>query len=294
MPSSAAPISLTLSAMVSSGTSEFDSGGACMLGALLGDIIGSVYEFAPIKTTDFDLFQRSSTYTDETVLTLAVAHAIFQSENYQFHIRRFAKAHPDVHGGYGNNFKFWLYTGGHEPYHSGGVGPAARVSPIGWAFPDLPKTCAEAEKSARATQDHPDAIKGAVAVAHAIFLGRTGSSLAQMKNEIASAYEFNLDTPLSDARMSHVFDATAPCAVPLALRCVFEADSCEDAIRNAVSLGGDADTLASLAGGVAEAFFGVPATLEREVMKRLPEQFADIIYRFQSFTNGQQEKRLSA
>lgn len=265
-----------------------------MLGALLGDIIGSVYENAPIKTTSFELFQSASAHTDETVLTLAVAHAILQAESYQFHIRRFAKTYADVSGGFGNNFKFWLHTGGDAPYHSLGVGPAARVSPVGWAFPDLQTTCIEAEKAARATHDHADAIKGAMAIAHAIFLGRTGASLVRMKSEITSTYDYELDSPLCDVRMQHAFDSTSPVAVPLALRCVLEAQNCEEAIRNAVSLGGDADTLASMAGGVAEAYFGLPAPLEHELMKRLPEPFVDIIRRFEVIRKNVYEQKLSA
>lgn len=259
-----------------------------MLGSLLGDIVGSIYEHEPIKTTEFEFFHPNCHFTDETVLTLAIANAIIRSEGYQFNIRKFAKEHADVPGGYGNNFKFWLYTGGEQPYKSIGVGPAARVSPVGWAFDNLETTLIEAEKTARATHEHPDAIKGALAVAHAIFMGRKGSQVAEMKKEIAEKYSYNLDLFLDDIRHQHTFDATTPTAVPLALLCVIEARSTEDAVRNAVSLGGDSDTLASIAGAVAEAFFGIPDALKQEVLKRLPESFLNVMAHFREYQAAHQ------
>ncbi|MFZ9520678.1 MAG: ADP-ribosylglycohydrolase family protein [Silvanigrellaceae bacterium] len=248
-----------------------------MIGALLGDIIGSVYERDPIKNTTFELFSPLSRYTDETVLTIAIAHSINNAQGYQFNIRKFAKDNIDVPGGFGSNFKFWLYTGGDEPYNSLGVGPAARVSPIGWAFDSLPLTLSEAEKSAVATHAHPEAIKAARAVAHAIYLGRTGLQIEQLKQVLADTYGYDFGKTLNEIRPGVEFDSSAPVVIPQAFLSVFEANTTEDAIRNAVSLGGDSDTTAAIAGAVAEAFFGVPDNLKVETLKRLPESFLNVM-----------------
>lgn len=248
-----------------------------MIGALLGDIVGSVFERSPIKTTQFDFFSPTSRYTDESVLTIAIAHAINTAQAYQFNIRRFAKDNADVPGGFGSNFKFWLYTGGDEPYNSLGVGPAARVSPIGWAFDSLTQTLVEAEKSALATHSHPEAIKAAKAVAHAIYLGRTGLPITQLKQTLFDAYGYDLNETLDEMRPKVEFDSSAPVVILQAFASVFDANTTEDAIRNAISLGGDADTTASIAGAVAEAFFGVPDSLKKETLKRLPETFLNVM-----------------
>jgi ADP-ribosylglycohydrolase len=248
-----------------------------MIGALLGDIVGSIYEHNPIKTTQFEFFGAGCRYTDESVLTVAVANAINSSEGYQYNIRKYAKNYPDVPGGYGTNFKFWLYTGGSEPYNSLGIGPAARVSPIGWAFDNLQITLNEAEKSVLATHAHPEAVKAAKAVAHAIYMGRTGHSPADVKKIMNETYGYEAPNDLSEIRSKVEFDSSAPYQMPLALACVFEAKTAEDAIRNAVSLGGDADTLACIAGGIAEAFFGIPDPLKQETLRRLPNAFLNVM-----------------
>lgn len=262
-----------------------------MIGALLGDIVGSIYERNPIKTTQFELFGGGVHFTDETVLTLAVAHSINSAEGYQYNIRKFALRYPDVPGGYGSNFKFWLHTGGSEPYHSLGVGPAARVTPIGWAFDSLALTLTEAEKSALATHSHPESIKATCAVAHAIFLARNGSALSAVQSVLNETYGYTLGQPVDELRLQTSFDSTAPVVVPLALNCVFDARTTEDAIRNAVSLGGDADTLACIAGAIGEAFFGVPDTLKRETLSHLPEAFLNIMA---VFREQQQQQLLRA
>ncbi|NBO37877.1 ADP-ribosylglycohydrolase family protein [bacterium] len=248
-----------------------------MIGALLGDIVGSVYENNPTKSTEFILFSDHSHYTDESVLTLAVADSLVHFQGYQANLRKYAKAYADVPGGFGSNFKFWVYTGGQDPYNSMGIGPAARVSPIGWAFNDLNTTLTEAEKSARATHSHLEAIKGAIAIAHSIYLGRTGFPLLETKKLLSDSYGYNLSHYLDDLRTVQLFEQTAPEIVPRALVSVLEARTTEDAIRNAISLGCSSNTIASLAGAVAEAFFGVPDHLKQETLKRLPEPFLNIM-----------------
>lgn len=248
-----------------------------MIGALLGDLVGSVYTTDPIKTTDFEFIPPSARYTDESVLTIAIANAINRSENYQFNIRRFAKEYSDVQGGYGANFKFWLHTGGNEPYNSLGVGPAARVSPIGWAFDSLEVTLSEAGKSALATHSHNEAIKAARAIAHVIFLGRSGASVDECKRLLSELYGYSTDFCPDDVRASVAPDSAAPVVMPLIFSCAFAARTTEDAIRNAVSLGGQSDTLACLSGAVAEAFFGVPNPLKQELLRRLPEAFLNVM-----------------
>jgi ADP-ribosylglycohydrolase len=248
-----------------------------MIGALLGDLVGSAYKTEPIKTTEFDFISPTARYTDESVLTIAIANAINRSENYQFNIRRFAKEYADVQGGYGANFKFWLYTGGNEPYNSLGVGPAARVSPIGWAFDSLEVTLAEAEKSVLATHSHNEAIKAARSVAHIIYLGRNGASVGECKMLLSEHYGYAIDFNPDDVRASVVPESAAPVVMPLIFSCAFSARTTEDAIRNAVSLGGQSDTLACLSGAVAEAFFGVPNPLKQELLRRLPEAFLNVM-----------------
>jgi ADP-ribosylglycohydrolase len=248
-----------------------------MIGALLGDIVGSIYERNPIKITQFEFFGAGCHYTDESVLTVAVANAINSSEGYQYNIRRFAKNFPDVPGGYGSNFKFWLYTGGSDPYNSLGVGPAARVSPIGWAFDNLQVSLDEAEKSVLATHSHPEAVKAAKAVVHAIYLGRTGHSPTDVRALLTDTYGYLVPDDLNIIRPKVEFDSSAPAVLPLAFACVFEARTTEDAIRNAVSLGGDADTIASIAGAIAESFYGVPDSLKQETLRRLPSAFLNVM-----------------
>ncbi|MBM3381906.1 MAG: ADP-ribosylglycohydrolase family protein [Betaproteobacteria bacterium] len=257
-----------------------------MLGSLLGDIVGSAYKSEPVRTTEFELFPQNAHYSDETVLTLAIAHAVIRVEGYQFHLRQFAKDNADVPGGFSTNFKFWVFTGGSEPYHSMGQGPATRVAAVGWAFEDLATTLREAEKSARATHDHPEAIKGAVAMAHAIYLGRTGGHLLEMKKTIAEHYGYNLDGSIDELRYQNLSDATAPVSVPLALLAVLEARTTEDAIRSAVSLGWNSDALGCMAGALGEAFYGVPDPLKKEVLKRLPEKFLNIMAHFREFQSA--------
>lgn len=258
-----------------------------MLGALLGDIFGSAQKSAPSGEIDFDLSHPQASFTDETVLTIAIASAIANGESYQYSIRKFAKAYPDVLGGYGSNFRFWLHTGGDEPYRSLGVGPAARVSPVGWAFDDLSTTLIEAEKTARATHSHTDAIKGALALAHAIYLGKKGFDTDSVRRTIGENYGYNLEQSLYELQSVPLVDATTPAVMPLVFTAAFEAKSTETAIVNSLRFGGPVGAIASMTGALAESFYGIPEHLKQEVLRHLPETFLNVMAHFREIQANQ-------
>lgn len=250
-----------------------------MLGSIAGDIIGSPYEGRPITTKQFSLFTAHSRFTDDTVLTVATAWALLHAEGYAEAYRKFGRAHPNC--GYGGSFRHWLFHPDRGPYNSYGNGSAMRVGPVGFALGSLEEVLAEAGRSAEVTHNHPEGIKGAQAVALAVFLARTGAGKPAIKAEIAGRFGYNLDRRLEDIRETYGFDVTCQGSVPEAIIAFLEADGVEDAIRNAVSLGGDSDTQACIAGGIAEAFYGgVPDPIAAEARKRLPEEFLEIMDAF--------------
>ena len=252
-----------------------------MLGAIAGDIIGSVYEWQRTKTTDFPLFSPDSTFTDDTVLTIAVAQSILSGKSYRECVIDFATRYPNR--GYGGFFRQWIKAGDLEPYNSFGNGSAMRVSPVGFAFDTESRVLEEAKKSAKITHSHPEGIKGAQATALAVFLARTGSAKDDIWREIKDRFGYDLERRLNYIRTIYTFDETCQGTVPEALIAFFEADDYESAVRNAVSLGGDSDTLACIAGGIAEAFYkGVPTVIRDSTLARLPEEFVDIVERFES------------
>jgi ADP-ribosylglycohydrolase len=250
-----------------------------MFGAIAGDIVGSVYEGFPIKRKNFPLFSKGSRFTDDTVLTVAVAEAILTGRPYGETVREIGRRHPGA--GYGGSFIRWLFQDRGEPYNSWGNGSAMRVSPVGFAFDDEATVLEEAARSAAITHDHPEGIKGAQATALAVFLARTGADKETIRTEIGGRFGYDLDRNVDDIRPRYSFDVSCQGTVPEALISFFEAGSFEDAVRNAVSLGGDSDTLACIAGGVAEAFFGgVPADILREVRARVAPDLLEIADRF--------------
>ncbi len=250
-----------------------------MYGAILGDIIGSHYEQNPTKTTDFQLFAPGSRFTDDSVLTVAVAEAILKSSSYGPEIQRFACRYPDA--GYGGSFYRWMQQTDPEPYNSWGNGSAMRVSPVGWAFADEHEVLCQAERSARITHNHPEGIKGAQAVALAIFLARNGATKEDICSRLETSFGYNLQRTLAEIRPGYRFDVSCQGSVPEAIIAFREAESVEGAIRNAVSLGGDADTQAAIAGSIAEAWYdGVGERFKNEVDRRLPEELAAVVRRF--------------
>jgi ADP-ribosylglycohydrolase len=250
-----------------------------MLGAIAGDIIGSSYEFAGLKTKDFELFSQDSRFTDDTVLTIAVADRLVYGGDYPRLFKAYCLNYPNA--GYGGSFAHWATSASLEPYNSWGNGSAMRVSPIGYAFDTLDRVLLEAKNSAAATHNHPEGIKGAQAIASAIFLARTGKSKSDIKDYISSNFSYDLDRTLDTMRPNYSFEVSCQASVPEAIIAFLESIDFEDAIRNAVSLGGDSDTQACMAGAIAEAFYGgVPPEIATQVLLRLDEPLKLVLQAF--------------
>ena len=251
-----------------------------MLGAIAGDIIGSVYEGSPINTKDFPLYSPRSTFTDDTVLTVAVAEAILERKSYQKSILKWVRKYPSA--GYGGTFIQWLHTDDPRPYNSWGNGSAMRVSPVGWAFDTRDEVLTEAKKTAEITHNHPEGIKGSQATALAVFLARTGSTRDEIRDDIAATFGYDLDRTVEAIRPEYHFDVSCQRTVPEAIISFLDSNSWEDAVRNAVSLGGDSDTLAAIAGGIAEAFYGgVPVDVREKLLTLLPPEMQRVVERFE-------------
>jgi ADP-ribosylglycohydrolase len=250
-----------------------------MIGAIGGDIIGSVYEHHQIKTRDFPLFQRGCTFTDDTVLTIAIAEAILSGVSYEESVRRIGRLYPSA--GYGGSFIYWLHSEHSRPYNSWGNGSAMRVSPVGFAFSSEEEVLQQARLSAEFTHNHPEGIKGAQAAALGVYLARTGTGREEIRFQLASRFGYDLDRTIEDIRPDYSFDVSCQGTVPEAICAFLDSDSYEDAIRNAVSLGGDSDTLACITGGIAEAFYGgVPGEIRDRVQRILPSDLWRITEEF--------------
>jgi ADP-ribosylglycohydrolase len=237
-----------------------------MIGAIAGDIIGSVHEFGRTKTKKFPLFVRASGFTDDSVMTVAIARAILTDGDYRKAVLEFGRRYPDA--GYGGFFMGWLHSDDPKPYNSYGNGSALRVSPIGFAFDTVEETLREATRSAEFTHNHPEGIKGAQATALAVFLARTEWDMDLIRSEISGRFGYDLTRTVETIRPNYDHDESCQRTVPEAIISFLDSTSYEDAIRNAVSLGGDADTLACIAGGIAEAYYGPP---EHEVRAKVKE-----------------------
>jgi ADP-ribosyl-[dinitrogen reductase] hydrolase len=250
-----------------------------MLGAVAGDVIGSVYEYFGTKDYDFQLLHPHSIFTDDTVLTVAVAFAILNGEDYGVSLKTFGRKYPGH--GYGSTFKAWLRKEETEPYYSWGNGSAMRVSPVGFAFDDADEVLKEAEMSAAVTHNHPEGIKGAQATALAIYLARMGREKAEIREQINSRFGYDLSRPLDQIRPGYTFNESCLGTVPEAIIAFLESQDYEDAIRKSVSLGGDSDTLACITGGIAQAYYkAIPRRIVQHVNRLLPEEFKEIIQEF--------------
>lgn len=245
-----------------------------MIAAIAGDIIGSVHERAHIKRTDFTLFKPASRFTDDTVTTLAVADCLLHGKPYAATLRAYGRRYPDR--GYGGMFRKWLASDDMGPYQSFGNGSAMRVSPVGFAMGSIDEVMAEARRSAEVTHDHPEGIKGAQALAVAVFLARRGADKETIRGEIAGRFGYDMRRTVAEIRPRYAFDVSCQGSVPEAILAFLDSEDVEGAIRLAISLGGDADTLACMAGAVAQAYYKrVPPAIVAEVQARLaPELWA--------------------
>ena len=263
-----------------------------MYGAILGDMIGSPYEFdMGSKTKDFPLFSPASEFTDDTVLTLAVAEAFMDAmensteysdeqikKNLVRSFKSYAARYPDA--GYGARFAMWLYISNPAPYNSLGNGSAMRVSSVAWLFHTIEDVRHAARLSAEVTHNHPEGIKGAEATASAIFLARTGHSKTEIRQYIEEQFQYDLSRTCDEIRPDYYHNETCMMTVPEAITAFLEGNSFEDVIRTAVSLGGDCDTLTAIAGSIAEGFYGVPNVLKKECHSRLSDDLRNTLIRF--------------
>nr|VFK14992.1 MAG: ADP-ribosylglycohydrolase [Candidatus Kentron sp. LFY] len=252
-----------------------------MLGAIAGDIIGSVYEYDwnNIKTKAFELFSEASFFTDDSVLTIALADAIIGKNDYGQVMRRYYRRYP--HAGYGGSFHQWAATPGSGPYNSWGNGSAMRTSPVGHAFDTLDEVLSKAEYYAAFTHNHREGIKGAQASAASVFLARKGASREEIRGFIEERFGYDLSRTLDEIRPDYRFDESCQGTVPQALTAFMESRDFEDAIRNAISIGGDSDTLACITGGIAEAFYGgVPEPIREAAMEILDEDLRTVVAAF--------------
>jgi ADP-ribosylglycohydrolase len=250
-----------------------------MLGAIAGDIIGSVHEYTATKSTEFDLFVPESRFTDDTVLAVAVADCLMNGLDYVDAFHHYFAAYPNA--GYGLRFFHWASSGDRNPYNSYGNGSAMRVPPVGHAFNTMEAVLAEAAKSAEVTHNHPEGIKGAQATAAAVFLARGGESKHRIKNWLERTFGYNLSERLDDIRPTYRFDESCQGTVPAALIAFLESQNYEDAVRKAISLGGDADTLACITGAVAEPHYaGVPPHIAAAALHALDDRLRAVVIRF--------------
>jgi ADP-ribosylglycohydrolase len=250
-----------------------------IIGAVAGDIIGSVYEWHNIKTVDFDLFCHKSTFTDDSVLTLATMDAILHKKNYGDAYQAFGRKYS--HKGYGPHFYEWIHSENPEPYNSWGNGSAMRVSPVGWYGSSIEEVMAEAQKSAEVTHNHPEGVKGAQATASALYMARTGKNKDEIKKFITDTFRYDLDRRIDDIRPGYEFDVSCQGSVPEAIIAFLESADFENAIRLAVSLGGDSDTIACITGGIAEAYYRtIPEHIIERVLEILPNSLVKIIEEF--------------
>ena len=260
-----------------------------MYGAILGDMIGAPYEFdRGNKTKDFELFNPEVEYTDDSVMTIAVAQALMSCDRDAGEreitdavvksMQQWGQRYP--HAGYGGRFAGWLRSPNPVPYNSWGNGSAMRVSSVGWLYDTLDRTREVARWTAEVTHNHPEGIKGAEATASAIFMARTGSSKPEIRDYIVKEFGYDLSKTCDEIRTNYHMDESCQGTVPEAIRSFLEGRDLEDVIRNAISLGGDTDTLACIAGSVAEAFFGVPKEMRKECLNRIEYDMQKVLKDF--------------
>lgn len=261
-----------------------------IIGAICGDIIGSTREFNPIKTKNFQLLEINSTFTDDTILTLAIAKWLTDDKNYSQktlikNMQELTRLYPNA--GYGGSFSKWIISDNPQPYNSWGNGSAMRVSPVAWITSSLDKTEELAKISAIVTHNAPEGVVGAQATASAIYLARTGESKREIKTYIEDKYHYNLSRKIDDIRPTYTFEVSCQKSVPEAIISFLESDSYIDSIRNAISLGGDADTQSAIAGSIAAAYYkdGVPEKIANKCINILSDDLQEILNNFNDTYN---------
>jgi ADP-ribosylglycohydrolase len=250
-----------------------------MIGAITGDIIGSVYEWNNIKTTEFELFSPRCFFTDDSVLTVALADAILNNRNYADVMREYYCRYPKA--GYGGMFHQWAKNSNAQAYNSWGNGAAMRISPVGYAFDTLDEVLKKAIEYTEITHNHEEGIKGACATASAIFLARTGQSKQGIKDYIVTNFGYDLDRTCDDIRPTYTFNESSQGTVPEAIVAFLDSTDFENAIRLAISIGGDSDTVASITGGIAQAFYGgVPEGIAQKSLSILDAELKTFTIEF--------------
>ena len=253
-----------------------------IIGAISGDIIGSSREFYSIKTKDFNLFTKRSIFTDDTIMTLAIANWLIEDKTSKKvlidELKYWGNKYPNA--GYGRMFMEWLKQDSPRPYESWANGSAMRVSPCAWVGESMEEVQNLAYTSAAVTHNHPEGIKGALATADAIYLARIGAKKEEIKDHIELRYQYDLDFELDDIRPFYGFDVSCAGSVPESIVCFLEADDFEDTIRNAVSLGGDSDTMAAIAGSIASAYWDVPNKIAFKAIHRLDYDLLRVLIDF--------------
>lgn len=259
-----------------------------MLGAIIGDIVGSRFEWDNHRSKDFEFMPYDKCFpTDDSIMTLALAKAILiskddysdLSDNAVFCMQEIGRKYPDC--GYGGNFYYWIFSDNPEPYYSFGNGSAMRVSSAGFVAKSIDDAKMISELITKVTHNHPEGLKGAEATAVAIYMAKSGKSILEIRDYIDENY-YDMNFTLDEIRDSYEFNETCQDTVPQALQAFFESNSFEDAIRNAISIGGDSDTVAAICGGVAEAYYGIPSDLRKQAIKFLDEELLNLLIEFES------------
>lgn len=269
-----------------------------MIGSIIGDVAGSIYEFCNIKSKSFDFFTAGNRFTDDSVLTVATADWLLHGGKCETYYAYWGNAYPGA--GYGGTFKRWLrimqHTGNAGPYNSCGNGSAMRVGPVGWAYDTIEETLEAAIISASCTHDHHEGIKGAQAVALCIFMARNGSTKDEIREKVTSTFGYDLNFTIDGIRETYGWDSDfgngvlCQASVPQAIVAFLDGHDFEDCVRNAISIGGDSDTIACITGAIAESFYGVPENLKKQVMKYLPDDFKTVISEFEDKYQSRQAK----
>ena len=266
-----------------------------IIGAIAGDVIGSAYEFNPTRDHDFELFTPKSSFTDDTVLTMA--NALWLIDDEQHTHERLVEIMLDLcrrypNRGYGGRFANWICDKDPQPYNSYGNGSAMRVSPVGYYAQSLEEALALAKVSAEVTHNHPEGIKGAQATAAAIFLARRGKSKQEIRDYVAQTFNYDLSRTLDEIRPTFTFDETCQRTVPEAITCFMEGKDYEDVVRLSVALAGDADTIAAIAGSISSAVDEVPNGITQQVIALLSEEFCTTLLRFNELVAKREQEAL--